>query len=910
VLTVPSGLVIVLGAVVLVPAVAATATAPRTRPSTSSDWTVYHQDLLGSGVDPSGTTLTEAGPAWTSTALDGELYGEPLEEAGLVIAATENDTVYALDATTGAVVWQTHIAAPVPSVDLPCGDISPTVGITSTPVIDPTIVDPDGVGEVFVVADESIDGNGASHHLLGLDLSTGDIVLDQTVDPPGSFPLYQLQRPALTLDQGQVIIAYGGNAGDCESPSAVYHGWVVAVPETGGSLSSFEVADQPGDSQGAIWLGGAAPIVDGSGNIWVATGNSAYESSSDPYDDSDGVLELSPTLALEQSFAPSDWYADNAADRDLSSMTPALLGNGLIFQAGKSQTGYLLSQSALGGVGGQLALASNYCGANVDGGVAVSGDTVYTPCLGGVVATQISSSPPSINVLWKTTTGAGGPPIIAGGLVWTIDLFNGLLYGLNPSTGHAVQWFPLGTIATHFPTPTVADGELLAASADQIHAFVTDPLAVTTTTVRNGSVFVPYSARLASTGGFAPYLWSVASGHLPAGLTLSSTGTISGTPQASGTSNFTVKVVDENGTTHAPETATQALSITVTQPTPTISRVNPNSGPDTHATMVQITGTALEGATSVYFGATPAHSFTVNSTGTMITTYAPPQSAAPVFVTVTTPGGTSADTVASRFTYLGPTITRVSPSSGPGAGGTLVTVTGLYLNGVTGVAFGTTPATRYSVNAAGTSLSVYSPSQSAGLTDIRITTPGGTSLVSATDRFTYLGPTITRVYPASGPGAGNTEVTISGMNLNGVSSVLFGTNGASRYVVNDAGTAITAFSPPGTAGLVNIRVTTPGGTSAVSTADRFSYLAPSLTRVSPSGGPTVGGTTVTVSGTNLNGASAVLFGPMSVAPASVNAAGTSLTVISPAGSAGTVYVRVTTPGGTSPVTMAARFTYP
>jgi outer membrane protein assembly factor BamB len=155
-----------------------------------SDWPVYHQNGLSSGVDPSGTILTSIVADWTSAPMDGQIYGEPLVENGEVIAATENNTVYALSTSTGAILWQTHIASPVPSSNLPCGNIAPTVGITSSPVIDPNL------SEVFVVDDESTSGTGAAHNLVGLDLSGGAILLDTPADPPGSHPLYQLQRPA------------------------------------------------------------------------------------------------------------------------------------------------------------------------------------------------------------------------------------------------------------------------------------------------------------------------------------------------------------------------------------------------------------------------------------------------------------------------------------------------------------------------------------------------------------------------------------------------------------------------------------------------------------------------------------------------------------------------------------------
>ncbi|HTT87348.1 MAG TPA: PQQ-binding-like beta-propeller repeat protein, partial [Acidimicrobiales bacterium] len=304
------------------PAHAVSAHTPSAHAVFGSNWPVYHLDGLGDGNDPTGTDLSPATAAWTSPPVDGQVFGEPLVVGGRVVVATENDSVYELAANTGAVIWSTHIDSPVPAGDLACGDISPTVGITGTPVIDA------GRGEVFVVTDESVGGSGAQHYLVGLDLYTGVVLLHQPISLPGSSQLDQLQRPGLALDAGNVIATFGGNAGDCGN----YHGWVVAIPEGGGGQQSFEVASAPGDHEGAIWMGGAAPLVDGQGNIWLATGNSAITTTGQPYDNGDGVLELSLSLHLVQFFAPSTWPSDNATDFDLGSSAPALIGNGLAFQ--------------------------------------------------------------------------------------------------------------------------------------------------------------------------------------------------------------------------------------------------------------------------------------------------------------------------------------------------------------------------------------------------------------------------------------------------------------------------------------------------------------------------------------------------------------------------------------------------
>jgi outer membrane protein assembly factor BamB len=260
---------------------------------------------------------------------------------GLVFVATENDTVYALSASSGSVEWSTHLATPVPSGLLPCGDITPTVGITGTPVLDAAR------GEVFVVADELINGKPA-HQLVGLSTSTGKTELNENVDPAGSRPAAILQRTGLTLDAGRVVFGYGGNFGDCST----YHGWVMSVPEAGGPPAAFAVDSGAGESQGAVWMGGAAPAVDANGNIWVTAGNGSVFSGSHAYDDSDSVLELSPSLALEQYFAPSSWPSDNAQDLDMSTGV-ALLADGQVVAASKSRIVYLLNGASLGGIGGQ-----------------------------------------------------------------------------------------------------------------------------------------------------------------------------------------------------------------------------------------------------------------------------------------------------------------------------------------------------------------------------------------------------------------------------------------------------------------------------------------------------------------------------------------------------------------------------
>ena len=279
-----------------------------------------------------------------------------------------------------------------------------------------------------------------------------------------SSPAYELQRTSLALSDGRVIVGFGGNSGDCDP----YHGLVVSAPEDGSAPSTFVVADQPGDSQGAVWMGGAAPVVDAQGNVWVATGNSAHGSPGDAYDYGDCVIELNPvTMQPIQSFYPTTWISDNANDQDLGSMAPALLPNGIVFQVGKLLTAYVMHQSALGGIGGDIASTPGFCGADPDGASADLNGTLFVPCGDGIRAVTPGAAAPV--ALWKSSSGAHGSTIVAGGLVWSIG--GGTLYALDPATGRVVTSFAVGPTPSSFPSPAAADGLVVAPSSDQLHAF-------------------------------------------------------------------------------------------------------------------------------------------------------------------------------------------------------------------------------------------------------------------------------------------------------------------------------------------------------------------------------------------------------------------------------------------------------
>ena len=322
------------------------------------------------------------------------------------------------------------------------------------------------------------------------------------------------------------------------------------------------------------------------------------------------------------------------------------------------------------------------------------------------------------------------------------------------------------------------------------------------------------------------------------GLTGATAVTLSGAPAASFTVNSDTQI-----TLITPSNASggpSSISITTPggqgsfpftysltgYPAPTVASISATSGPLAGGNTAVITGTNFVSGAVVSFGGVLARSI-VNS-GTQITATVPSGVAGTVDVGIATPGG--AATLSSAYTYTSaspsaPTISAVSPSSGSTAGGTSVVITGTDLTGATAVNFGSTAASSFTVNSA-TQITAVSPAGAAGAVNVAVTTAGGTA--TSNGAFTYAvpqqsAPTITAVSPSSGTTAGGTSVVITGTNFTGATAVNFGTTAATSFTVNSA-TQITALAPAGSAGAVNVAVTTVGGTATSNGA--FTYAAP------------------------------------------------------------------------------------
>ena len=258
------------------------------------------------------------------------------------------------------------------------------------------------------------------------------------------------------MGNGRVYVLYGGLAGDCGE----YHGWVEGINADGsGTLLSYQV---PTHREGGLWAPSGAAI-DSSGDLFVTTGNG---DSGTTFDHGNAVIELSPTLQELGFFAPSDWLKLNNGDTDLGSVGPMLIGHGELFQIGKEGVGYLVNTTSLGGIGGQQ-FSNQVCSSSF-GGTAAAGSLIFVPCTDGLVALNATSR--SFSVLWRMASYSAGPPIVTGGVVWTLDTSNGVLHGYEAQTGIPLYSFQTSHV-TRFTTPSTGEGMVLVAAGDEVFSF-------------------------------------------------------------------------------------------------------------------------------------------------------------------------------------------------------------------------------------------------------------------------------------------------------------------------------------------------------------------------------------------------------------------------------------------------------
>lgn len=289
---------------------------------------------------------------------------------------------------------------------------------------------------------------------------------------------------------------------------------------------------------------------------------------------------------------------------------------------------------------------------------------------------------------------------------------------------------------------------------------------------------------------------------------------------------------------------------------PRVSSLSPNAGSTSGGNTVTINGIAFVPGVTVKFGSVSAGSVTF-VTGTQLTAAAPAESTGTVDVTVTDAQGTSAIGPGDKYAYGPPTVTGVSPTAGPTAGVNTVTINGTSFVPGSAVKFGTVASSTVSF-VSGTQLKAVAPAHSAGTVNLIVTTPEGTSPVVAADRYTYdLPPAVTSLSPDTGTTAGGNTVTINGAHFLAGATVHFGSTPSSS-VTFVSSTQLKAVAPGQSTGSVNLTVTTPGGTSAISAADLYAYGPPTISSFTPSSGIT--GSTVTINGSAYARGVVVKFG--------------------------------------------------
>jgi outer membrane protein assembly factor BamB len=473
--------------------------APAAR-AAANDVTVpaYHADAARSGhyVVP-GLTWAHAPDMQRDAAFDGHVpgnvYAQPLywhppgAAGGLVIVATEDNAVVALDAATGRTVWQRSLGPAFAASALACGDIDP-LGITGTPVID----EQSGALYLDAVVDR---GTGARHLVFGLSLADGAVLPGWPVDMADSLhaigerfdPSSQNQRGALLLVGDQLYVPYSGHFGGCGS----YHGWAVGLrldrPGVFGAWRSSA-------SGGGIWAPGGIAY-DGQ-HLFAITGMTAGASE---WSGGDAVIRLPPDLhwqpAPQTFFAPSDWRASgslggiNPLPVDLPSDGGPAAALLIAFGGGHA---YLLDRANLGGIGHPLGVQQ------VAEGAINSSPTTYRAghdvivafqaggpsCPGeapdaGLVALRISGGPqPAMHTAWCAGLDGWGSPIVttsdaaADPIVWVVGAEgDNRLHAFRGDTGQTLfTGDPLPGLR-HFVTILAAAGRLYVAGDGRVFAF-------------------------------------------------------------------------------------------------------------------------------------------------------------------------------------------------------------------------------------------------------------------------------------------------------------------------------------------------------------------------------------------------------------------------------------------------------
>ena len=941
--------------------------------------------------------------------VDGYIYAQPLYVPGVnvqgtthnvVYVATEHNSVYAFDADDANAktpLWHVNFSAPVPSQDIciltgdtdpgdcPYLDLNPEIGITSTPAIDP------GTGTIYVVSRTKSISNGSYHfNLHALDTSTGIEKLGGPVELAGQTsgtgvgavggqvpfdPAYNIQRPGLLLQNGNIYIAFG-SVGDIGN----YHGWVMAYNAT--TLQQTAIWDvAPDGCCGGIWGAGQGVVGDGS-NVYVMTADGDFNADTNGRNYGDSFVKLNgSSLTVMDYFTPFDQASLFSNNKDLGSGGPILLpGTSLLAGMGKDKTLRLVDTANMGHYNSSsnhdvqefTASAGTFFGSPIYWNSPNNGPVIYLwgpndflkayKFTGGLFQT----TPTSQSTVQNSSGFSNAAPLSLSasgsasgtGIVWSSASFSGVATGIaRPGIIRAFDATDLtrelwnsqqnlnrddvGTYAKFVP-PTVANGKVYVGSfSGQLLVYGLNPptasgirfvqVGNTTPGSVQSTVNVPYpSSQSAGNLNVVIVGWNNTTANVQsitdsAGNTYTlAIGPTTGTgvrqsiyyaKNIAGGTN-TVTVVFNQGATNPDVRVLEYKGLSTTNPLD-VAIGGSGSGNIAESGFVttSVADELILGADTATAGAivagAPFNTRTLTSPNVNV--------AADRIVNVAgsydawTPLNANGNWVQQVVTFRAagsittPTISNVTPGSGPIAGGTAVTIAGTnFVSGAT-VTFGGTAATNVVV-VGGAQITATAPAHAAGAVNVVVTNPD-TQSATLTAGYTYLSasaPTVTSVTPNNGLTAGGTAVTVAGTNFVSGATVTFGGTAATNVVVVGA-TQITATTPAHAGGLVDVIVINPDTQNGTLT-NGFTYrAAPTISSITPNNGALGGGTAVTLAGANFTSGATVTFGG-TAATNVVVVNPTQITATTPAHAAGTVNVVVTNPD-TQSGTLTNGFTY-
>jgi PQQ enzyme-like repeat protein len=459
--------------------------------------TQEHNHLSRDGLyaDPAFTRSAAANVARDlnfNGTISGNVYAQPLYIEGgpngrrMVIAVTESNNVYAIDALSGTVIWQRNLGPPITS-GLPCGNINPLC-ITSTPIVD--------LASRSLFLDAMINGATKKHFIYSLNVDTGatnpgwpvDVNAAATYNGTPFTSLVQNNRAALGLVNGIVYVAYSGHAGDC----GTYHGWVVGVrinnPVSVAAWATTAIG-------GGIW--GHGGVASDGTNMFVITGNTANTGGTWSGGEAIIRLQAGPVFSGNPTdyWAPTNWLSLDNGDIDLGGCSAVLIDvpgatpSQLVLALGKDGNAYLLNRNNLGGTTAPVASA------NVDGVIRGQSAATYRTGQGTYFVFRAGSSavsayritatnPPVITPAWSVSQSGQGSPWVtttdgtSNAIVWVVASDNGgdqRLHGYNGDTGAIVYAGgganELMTNTRKWNTGIIARGRIYFAADNKVYAF-------------------------------------------------------------------------------------------------------------------------------------------------------------------------------------------------------------------------------------------------------------------------------------------------------------------------------------------------------------------------------------------------------------------------------------------------------